>query len=429
VPDFELGKQSGIGCVKMGQLLVRGGLMIDGTGAPPVENGAVLIEGGQIVAVGQEKEIVPKPTAKVMDCSDQVLIPGLIDCHNHCSLDTTLKDYQARMEDSDAEQTLRSISNLGKDLKSGVTTSRCLGDKNFLDVALKRAIGSGGLSGPRLFVATRGIRASHAHGVVAYPFDGPEQVRRAVRENIKAGADLIKIFTTSAIRGEGEIIGYFSREEISVAVQEAHRAGLRAAAHCIGGTSLGDCMEVGVDSIEHGYFITDQQIDLLVKSNCWIVLTASPFFAEERFQVRTRESAESYRRWRDAVAERMSAVIHSGAKFAVGTDGLHGGLARELEYLVDFWGAKESEALLAATRLAAELLGLEGSLGTLEVGKAADLIGLKDNPLKNIKALQQVKTIICNGRLFRPESKDKKQESLFPKKDSPRKAKKNQKNP
>jgi len=365
-----------------------------------MEKGAFLIAGSQIVAVGNEKGIRPKPNAKVMDCSDQVLIPGLIDCHNHCSLDTTLKDYPARMNDSDAEQTLRSITNVAMDLKAGVTTSRCLGDKNFLDVVLKRAIESGRLSGPRLFVATRGIRASHAHGVVAYPFDGPEQVRRAVRENIKAGADLIKIFTTSAIRDEGEIHGCFSKEEISVAVQEAHRAGLRTAAHCIGGISLGECLEVGVDSIEHGYFITDQQIDHLVKFNRWIVLTASPFFAEERFRVRTRESSESYGRWRDAVAERMSAVICSGAKFAVGTDGLHGGLAKELEYLVEFWGAKESEALTAATRHAAELLGLEGTLGTLEVGKAADLVGVKENPFKDIKALQKVKTVICDGRLL-----------------------------
>jgi imidazolonepropionase-like amidohydrolase len=390
----------------MDQLLVRGGLLIDGTGRPPIEKGAVLIEGNRIVAVGQEENISPKPNANVIDCSDQVLIPGLIDCHNHCSLDTTLESYQARMNDSDAEQTLRSINNLKIDLKAGVTTSRCLGDKNFIDIVLKRAIESGRLAGPRLLVATRGIRASHAHGVVAYPFDGTEEVRRAVRENIRAGADLIKVFITAAIRSDAEIICYLSKDEISVAVQEAHRAGLRTTAHCIGGIGLDHCITVGVDSIEHGYFITEQQIDQLLKLNRWMVLTPSPFFAEERFRVRTPESAESYHRWRDTVAERMSAVIRSGTNFAVGTDGLHGGLAKEIEYLVEFCGAKESDVLMAVTRQAAEFLGLEGIVGTLEAGKVADLVGVKGNPLRDIRALRQVKTVICRGRLYYSETRN-----------------------
>ena len=390
----------------MDQLLVRARLLIDGTGRPPIEKGAVLIEDNRIVAAGEEKKIQPKPNAKVIDCSDQVLMPGLIDCHSHCSLDTTLENYQARMSDSDSEQTLRSITNLAIDLKGGVTTLRCLGDKNFLDIVLKKAFDSGRLAGPRLLVATRGIRASHGHGVVGYAFDGPEEVRRAVRENIKAGADLIKIFVTGASPERGEIISYLSKEEISVAVQEAHRAGLRTAAHCIGGSGLDECLECGVDSIEHGYFITDRQIDHLLKLNRWMVLTPSPYFSEERLRGRTREIAENYRRLRDKVSERMSAAIRSGVKFAVGTDGLHGGLARELEYLVELWGVKPHDALMAATRHAAAVLGLEETLGTLEAGKSADLIGLKDDPLQDIRALRQVRTVICRGRLYHSESKD-----------------------
>jgi imidazolonepropionase-like amidohydrolase len=306
------------------------------------------------------------------------------------------------MNDSDAEQMFRSIKNLKIDLEAGVTTIRCLGDKNFIDVALKRAIESGRLEGPRLIVATRGIRASHAHGVVAYPFNGPEEVRRAVRENIKAGADLIKIFITAAIRNDGEIHCYLSKEEISVAVQEAHRAGLKTAAHCIGGIGLDHCITAGVDSIEHGYFTTDQQMDQMRELKRWMVLTPSPFFAPERFRVRTPEISKSYHRWRDTVSERMSRVTRSGINFAVGTDALHGGLAKELEYLVEFWGAKESDALMAATRKAAEFLGLEGKVGTLEAGKIADLAAVKGNPLKDIRALRQVKMVINGGRLHHP---------------------------
>ncbi len=134
----------------MDQLLVRARLLIDGTGNPPVEKGAVLIEDDRIVAAGDERKIQAKPNAKVIDCCDQVLIPGLIDCRSHCSLDTTLENYQARMSDSDSEQTVRSITNLAIDCKGGVTTLRCLGDKNFLDISLKRAFESGRLAGPRL---------------------------------------------------------------------------------------------------------------------------------------------------------------------------------------------------------------------------------------------------------------------------------------
>ena len=388
----------------MDRWLARGALLIDGTGRPPIERGAVLIEGDRIVAAGREENIRPEPGIKVMDCSDQVLIPGLIDCHNHCSLDTTLENYQARMNDSDTEQMFRSIKNLKIDLEAGVTTIRCLGDKNFIDLALKRAIESGRLEGPRLLVATRGIKAIHAHGVVAYPFSGPEEVRRAVRENIKAGADLIKIFITAAIRNDSEIHCYLSKEEISVAVQEAHRVGLKTAAHCIGGIGLDHCITAGVDSIEHGYFTTDQQLDQMRKLKRWMVLTPSPFFSPERFRVRTPEIGKSYHRWRDTVSERMSMVIRSGINFAVGTDALHGGLAEELEYLVEFWGAKESDALMAATRKAAEFLGLEGEVGTLEAGKIADLVAVKGNPLKDIRALRQVNMVINRGRLSHTET-------------------------
>ena len=147
----------------MNQLFVQGELLIDGTGRPPIEKGAILIEGERIVAAGTEREIRPGPSAQIVDCGDEVLIQGLIDCHNHLALDPTLENWPARMSDSEAEQTLRAFQNLAVDLKAGVTTARCLGDKYFLDVVCKKAIESGRLAGPRLLVATRGIRATHGH--------------------------------------------------------------------------------------------------------------------------------------------------------------------------------------------------------------------------------------------------------------------------
>jgi imidazolonepropionase-like amidohydrolase len=269
----------------MSQLIVRGRMLIDGTERPPIERGAVLIEGDRIVAVGKEEDIGSTSTIKELVLSDQVLLPGLIDCHNHLSAELTDEDWLSKVNASDADQTLNAITNMTTDLRAGVTTLRCLGDKNFIDVACKTAVNSGRIAGPRLLVATRSIRSTHGHGILASPFDGPEQVRRAVRENIKAGADVIKILTTATVRGSGEIHSDYSKEEIFVSVEEAHRAGIRVTAHCIGGIALQWCLEAGLESIEHGYFLNDREIEVLAKSGRWLVLTPSPFFMEERLRV------------------------------------------------------------------------------------------------------------------------------------------------
>lgn len=387
----------------MNRTIVRGRLLIDGTGRPPIPKGAVLIEGDQIAAVGTEAAIGPVAGATVVDRGEEVLVPGLIDCHNHLTLTPSLDNYPARLLDSDIELTLRATANMLIDLRSGVTTARCLGDRNFIDVACKQGVQAGLLRGPRLLIATRGIRATHGHGFVGYPFDGADQIRRAVRENLKAGADVIKLFVTGTVRGTGEIPCYLSPEEIATAVREAHNVGIQTTVHCIGGSGLDECLKAGIDCIEHGYFATDRQIDLLAESGRWLVLTPSPFFSEERIRTLPQGHAEGFRRGREEVAERMAAVIESGVHFAVGTDAMHGGLARELEYLTEL-GLSSMGALLAVTRDAAQVCGLTESIGTLEPGKIADIVGLKGNPLEDIHAVGRVGSVIQSGRLLFPET-------------------------
>ena len=386
----------------MNSFIVKGALLIDGTGRLPIENGAVRIEGERIAAVGPEKEIGAPEGFRVIDCGDQVLMPGLIDCHGHVSMDPTQENWPARLNDGDAEQALRAVNNLAADLKAGVTTARSLGDRNFLDVICKKAVESGTLLGPRLVVATRGIRATHGHGMVGYAFDGPDAVRRAVRENIKAGADVIKLFITGTVRTGPELVCYPSAEEIAAAIEEAHRAGLRTAAHCIGGQGFETCLAAGLDCFEHGYFLTDREIELLLKSDRWLDLTPSPFFTEERIRTLPAEIADAFRKDREEVGRRMEVIIRSGVKFAAGTDGMHGELAKELEYIVGF-GASESQALAAVTRNAAAVLGLEGSVGTLEPGKFADVVAVRGNPLKDIRALKEIGTVISRGKVISSE--------------------------
>ncbi len=377
--------------------LIKGSLVIDGTGNPPIEKGAVLIEGERILRVGKREEFKGGAEIHVLDCSDETLLPGLIDCHNHLSLDPRLENYLYRMADPVPALTLRACETMKIDLRSGVTTSRCLGDKGFLDAECKKAVLEGRIEGPRLLIATRGIRAFHGHGFVGYPFGGVEQIRTAVRENISAGADLIKIYITGTLRGPKGIPSYFSKEEIQTAVDEAHRVGVPVATHCIGGVGLEWALETGIDTIEHGYFLTDREIDLLAESDSWLVMTPSIFFTDARVQTLPTDLINGHLRQRDEVGQRMKAAIKAGVKFAVGTDGMHGGIAQEIQYLVDF-GATTSQALMAGTCHAAKVCGLEQSIGTLEPGKYADVIGVKGNPLEDIAALKRVKTVISCGR-------------------------------
>ncbi len=386
---------------RMDQMVIKGAWLWDGTGRPPIAQGVVLVEGEEIRALGPEKELPPRPGARVVDCGGQMLMPGMIDCHGHVSMQPWVENWPARLHDSDAELTLRAVHNMALDLKSGVTTARALGDRNFVDLVVRNAIASGHLAGPRLLVATRGIRATHGHGMVGYAFDGPEAVRLAVRENVKAGADLIKLFITGTVRQGPELVCFPSPEDIALAVQESHRAGVRTAAHCIGGPGVQACLAAGLDCLEHGYFFTDREIDLLLKADCWMDLTPSPFFTEERIRTLPADLADAFRKDRELVARRMEAVIKSGVKFAAGTDGMHGELARELEYLVSF-GASTAQALAAVTRNAAALLGVERNVGTLEPGKKADLIGVRGNPLEDIRALKNVATVISRGKLCFP---------------------------
>ncbi len=378
--------------------LIKGSLVIDGMGNPPIERGAILVEGEHILRVGREEEFKGEANIQVLNCSDQTLLPGLIDCHNHLSLEPRLENYLYRMADPIPALTLRACEAMKIDLRSGVTTSRCLGDKGFLDVECKKAVSEGCIEGPRLLIATRGIRALHGHGFVGYPFGGIDQIQAAVRENLTAGTDLIKIYITGTLRGPKGIPSYLSKEEIQVAVDEAHRVGIPVATHCIGGVGLEWALETGIDTIEHGYFLTDREIDLLVKSDSWLVMTPSIFFTDARIRTLPSHLIDGHFQQRDEVGQRMKAAIKAGVKFGVGTDGMHGGLAQEIQYLVDF-GATTSQALMAATRDAARVCRLEDSIGTLEPGKFGDIIGVQGNPLEDIGALRRVKTVISRGKI------------------------------
>ena len=381
----------------MATTLIKGGKLLDGTGTTFQGPAQILVENGSIAALGHQAARRANEASQVIDCGDRTLLPGLIDCHNHLSLDPTLDNYLHRMADPIPDLTLRAVASMRVDLRSGVTTSRCLGDKEFLDVACREWVRAGRIEGPRLLVACRGIRSPHGHGFVGYPFGGVEAIRQAVRENLAAGADLIKVYTTGTLPSPKGILHYYSKPEVAVVVEEAHRVGVPVATHCIGGPGFEQALETGIDVIEHGYFITDQEIAMLKRSQAWLVMTPSIFFTDARIETLPPNLIQGHLKERDQVARRVAAAIAAKVRYAVGTDGMHGGLAKEMEYLVDF-GASPEDALKAATSSAALVCGMSDQIGTLEKGKLADVIAVEGNPLEDIRVLQGSKTVILGGR-------------------------------
>jgi len=374
-------------------------LLLDGSRAEPLKDPVVLIENGRIAGIHQAPGPELGPEAVRIDLTGLVLYPGLIDAHAHLTLDAGRPGWTGRMADPAAEQVLRAMENMAVDLAAGVTTLRSPGDREEVDLSIKRALAQGPLTGPRLYTAGRGIRATHGHGLIGYPIDSAEGVRAAVRENLAGGADFIKLFMTGTVLAP-EIHCYPSREALSVAVEEAHRVGKPVAVHCIGGPGFDLGLELGIDIFEHGYFLDDRQLEALVKSGRWLVVTPSPHLAEEWVAHVPRELAEGFRAGREKVAERLAVMVRSGVRYVIGSDGLHGRLAHDVRLVIEA-GATPAEALAAVGPRSAEMIGLADECGRLAPGLAADLIALPGNPLEDPSHLGRVEAVIRAGRVVK----------------------------
>lgn len=363
-----------------------------------IQDGAILIENGMIRSVGPAVEISSASDADVIDFANATLLPGMIDSHTHLSMDGSIPDYLDHMTDSIAVLTLRATAMMRKDLVAGITTCRCLGDKEFLDVACRNAVDNGEVDGPRLLVATKGIRSPEGHGFVGYPFKGVDQIGDAVRENIRRGADLIKIYITGTLKGSGDLPAYLSREEIKTAIDESHRAGKPVASHCVGGIGLDWAIELGLDTLEHAYQITRTQVEELVKSKTALVLTPGAVLSEQRVMNLPKNLIDGHFRERDRMFEAMASTVNAKISFAVGTDGMHGELAEDILYLSAL-GASNLEALQAATLNGAKVCGIENETGTLQRGRYADILAVEGNPLTDLRALKKVIAVLKKGNL------------------------------
>jgi len=386
--------------------LVTSRALVDGTGRPPVRNGVLLLKDGVIERAGSPEEIGALPSAiEKIDLRDDYILPGLIDCHTHLSIVPAQGDQLAQLRLPATTSLLRSIPNLHRNLDSGVTTMRIMGQEHYIDIDLKKAIDQKLILGPRLLVSGIGLVASNGHGVAITVADGEDEIIKLARRNLAKGADFLKLFVTggmSSATTSVDFCGYTPRE-IAAAVEEARRAGTYVAAHAHGGRGLDLCIEEGVRTIEHGAFVTPEQLDRMMKKDMWIIGTFSIAFHPEGIEktdFKVPEIREKVLKAREVVAKNFQAVIKSGVNLAVGTDSMHGLIGYELECLVNF-GASPMQAILAATQHAARACRIDDTVGTLEKGKKADFVAVRGDPLEDIRHLRHVDYVCKEGERVR----------------------------
>ncbi len=388
---------------------IRAGWVWEGLGADAIRDGVVLVDGERIAAVGPASAIDVPQDAEVLDRTNEFLIPGLIDAHTHITIIPGLGNQIGQLAQPIERQTMRGVGNLRRMLDSGVTTARVMGEERWLDAAFREEIERGTVAGPRLLISTRPITQSNGHGRALSAFDGVDEVRKGARENLHAGADFLKMFVTggvSSTRGGGITKASYSREEIRACVEEAERAGTYVAAHAIGGPGIRLGVEEGIRTIEHGSMATDDDLALIKEKGTWVVLTQAILLHPTGIEQGDRDNPAIMVKLHDArsrATERLRAIVASGVRLSVGTDSMHGLLPFEIQRLVD-WGATPQEALLAATRRAAECCRIEDRVGTLEPGKAADLITLAGNPLEDIAAVERTRLVMKSGERFDREA-------------------------
>ena len=400
-----------------------GANLIDGTGGPPVLDGAVLIgDDGRIEAVGPRQAVSVPTGAEVIDASGMTLLPGLIDCHDHLS--SHGYNILGRWEYAEPQSLrhMRTAKVLERTLMMGYTSVR---DAGWMDTGYKMAVEEGTILGPRLVLATSPIsptggladrRSPSNHHSPPYSdpnlpigvADGVDQVRTMVREVVRVGADVVKFATTggaSSWPGHGPKDIEYGEDEVRALVNEAHAQGKRAMCHALGGPGLRMAIEAGANSIEHGVYL-DEDPDLLkmmADKGTFLV----PTFTVYRYHGSqgTPHGQDRSREGRPHHIESVQLALAAGVKVVPGTDAggwNHPPNAVELECLVEA-GMTAMQALVAATGWAAECLGMDREIGTLQKGKAGDLVLVEGDPLKDIKMLQdedRIKLVMKGGRIF-----------------------------
>ena len=394
----------------MATTLIRNATLIDGTGRPPVVNAAILIKDNQIDSVGPAGEIkLPDSEMIELDAGGGFVLPGFFDTHVHLLFEgfNMVRD----MQEPFSARFYKSVNYMRRTIEAGVTSVR---DAGGADAGVKKSVDSGEIVGPRMQISISVLTITGGHGdgwmlsgnewelfpgYPGYPHglvDGEEHVRRKVREVLRAGAEVIKICATGGVLSPTDHPEFiqFSPEELRIIVEEAKfRRGVKVMAHAQGAEGIKNAVRAGIHSIEHGIYLDDEAIDLMLENGTFLVPTLlAPVGVLEAGE---KGGMPDYgiRKAREVIdihKESIAKAYKAGVKIVMGTDSAvtpHGENLRELGLLVDI-GMNPMETIVSSTSLAAECLGWEEHLGSLEPGKLADLIVTKSDPLKDIHSLE-----------------------------------------
>lgn len=405
--------------------VVKTGRLFDGTGDDYRRDQLIVIEGERIKEVGPVSQVKVPEGATILDLTDATVLPGLIDCHAHLASRADRYDEVLKFKDTPFHRAFAAVKHAKMTLEAGFTTVRDLGGPAFLAVDLKGSIDDGFIPGPRIVASGPGISMTGGHGdlnnyapqvrVETFPrehdfkiADGPDEVRKVVRAQLKHGVDLIKIHASGGVLSRGDAPGapQFTLAELKAAVEEARAAGKRVAAHAHGAQGIKNAVLAGVDSIEHGSLIDDEGIALMLERGTWLV---ADIYNDDYLLGRAREFKipEEFIKKEEMIGrlqrENFAKAVKAGVKVAFGTDAgvyPHGENARQFAYMVKF-GCTPARALRSATSDAAELLGRAGDVGRIAPGLFADLVAVKGDPLSDIKAMEEVSFVMKGGTVVK----------------------------
>ena len=390
--------------------LYKGFTLINGTGETPIENAYFIVEDKTIIKVGNLLELEANFDLEIVDLTGKVVMPGLINSHVHINTQPVGDPYSAN--DSDAKLAFNTVKNLKEHLYAGTTFFRDLGGNRFIDIEARDAVNDGLLEGPEFLAAGQSICMTGGHGWSSggRQADGPDEVRKAAREQLRAGADVIKVMATGGVMTKGVEPGspQLSEEEMKAAIEEAHKAGKKTATHAQGTEGIKNAVRAGVDSVEHAIFLDDELIEMMIERGTYIVptLAAVDFIVQNGEEGGIPEYAVRKAKYvQQSHKESIKKAYEAGVKIAMGTDSgtpfnLHGSAPYEIKLLVECC-MSPMDALVSATKGSADCLGILDNYGTLEEGKFADFLVLDENPLDSLETLFDINSVYKLGRKVR----------------------------
>jgi imidazolonepropionase-like amidohydrolase len=383
-----------------------GATILQCTGSSPIRDGALVVSGTKIEAVGPKGDVVVPPDATVHEMAGRTLLPGLINTHEHLGMpdpeDPRVLDYAAEariLATSSTQYRHTWAMRYGpQELRDGVTTVRILGERDFIDVGYKEAFDRDLVPGPRVLPSGPAIiNSASSHGMnVGVIADGVDAVRAAVRRNIQKDAKVIKLFISGGRRAgfpKHLTTCFWTRDEITAAIDEAHIYGVKVTAHLNGGIGVRYAVEAGIDGIEHGMEMIDEELELVASAGTYVGVTL------------TWHVSALYRKLlgdqRVTIERYVKRLRAGGCKMVVGNDHIHADLAlqRQLALLVEC-GVPPMDAILMVTREAAIACGVADQVGTLEAGREADVIAVGGDPLADIAALRDVQMVMKAGTVY-----------------------------